>query len=157
MPVSRLTDGLPITTEWLNSLADEINLLSVPAGTTQTTAGTTSVGSQISIGGQYFSNTTRPLQIMADRVTATAVAGSNIAELSPVFKTPFADNDVIVVATPSFVSNGTRKGKPFKAAASVGKITSKGFLLSVVLVNDEQDFNAGKEVIVDYIAIGKKK
>lgn len=155
MPVSRLTDGLPITTEWLNSLADEINLLSVPA------AGNGQVGisstSQVSVAGKYFSNTTRPIQILADRVTATAVGGSNIAELSPVFQTPFADNDVIVVATPSFVSNGTRKGKPFKAAASVGKITSKGFLLSVVLVHDDQDYNAGKEVIVDYIAIGKKK
>jgi hypothetical protein len=154
MPVSRLTDGLPITTEWLNSLADEINLFGASTGVNRT--GQTS-SSQISIGGQYFSNTTSPLQIMADRVTATVIGGSAIAELSPVFKVPFLDNDVIVVATPSFISNGTRIGKPFRASASVGKITSKGFLLSVVLVNEDQDSSSGKEVIVDYIAIGKKK
>jgi hypothetical protein len=154
MPVSRLTDGLPITTEWLNSLADEINLFGASSGNTQ--RGATS-SSQISIGGQYFSNTTSPLQIMADRVTATVIGGAAIAELSPVFKVPFLDNDVIVVATPSFISNGSRIGKPFRASASVGKITSKGFLLSVVLVNEDQDSSSGKEVIVDYIAIGKKK
>lgn len=154
MAVSRLTDGLPITTEWLNSLADEINLLGVTTGLNR--AGTTS-SSQISIGGQYFSNTTSPLQIMADRVTTTVMGGASVAELSPVFKVPFLDNDVIVVATPSFISNGTRIGRPFRASASVGKITSKGFLLSVVLVNEDQDSSSGKEVIVDYIAIGKKK
>jgi hypothetical protein len=154
MPVSRLTDGLPITTEWLNSLADEINLLGVSTGDPQRR---TTPSSQITIGGQYFSNTTSPLQIMADRVTTTVIGGAAIAELSPTFKVPFLDNDVIVVATPSFISNGNRIGKPFRASASVGKITSKGFLLSVVLVNEDQDSSSGKEVIVDYIAIGKKK
>lgn len=157
MAVSRLTDGLPITTEWLNSLTDEINLISASLSSSGTT--TTSSGSgvnQIDILGKFFSNTTRPLQIVADRVTVTATAGTDVAELSPTFQAPFADNNVIVVATPSFVSQGTRKGKPFKATASVGAITSKGFLCSVSLVVDSMDFNQGKEVIVDYIAIGKK-
>jgi len=158
MAVSRLTDGLPITTEWLNSLSDEINnlsaILSSSASGTTTSAG--SGASKIDILGSFFSNTTRPLQIVADRITVTASGGTSVAELSPTFQSPFADNNVIVVATPSFVSQGTRMGKPFKASASVGAITSKGFLCSVTLVDDGMDFNQGKEVIVDYIAIGKR-
>jgi len=154
MPVSRLTDGLPITTEWLNSLADEIN--SITSSSSSSTQASSTGVNQIDILGKFFANTTRPLQIVADRVTVTATAGTDVAELSPVFQSPFADNNVIVVATPSFVSAGDRLGKPFKASASVGKITSKGFLCSVSLVSDTMEYNKGKEVIVDYIAIGKK-
>lgn len=156
MPVSRLTDGLPITTEWLNSLTDEINAISAALSGSNSGSGAVTSANKIDILGKFFSNTTRPLQIVADRVTVTATGGTDVAEISPVFQAPFADNNVIVVATPSFVSQGTRKGKPFKAAASVGAITSKGFLCSVSLVSDTMEYNQSKEVIVDYIAIGKK-
>lgn len=154
---SRLTDGLPITTEWLNSLVDSINELSGNSG-----SGTTSSGPSqrsISVLGQYFNDSTRPVQIIADSVTTSATGGADTAEMTVSFPTQFADNNVIVVATSAFVSAGTRKNRPFKAAASVGLITSKKFELSVVLTADSgsaSEFNSGKQVIVNYIAIGKK-
>jgi hypothetical protein len=150
---SRLTDGIPITTEWLNSLVDAINDIGTGGGTTTST---TSSQRAISVLGQYFNDSSRAVQIVADSVTGTAVAGENEKEFTVNFPTQFADNNVIVTATAAFVSQGTRKNRPFKAAASVGLITNKKFELSVILTDDEQTFNKGKQVIVNYIAIGKK-
>jgi hypothetical protein len=153
---SRLTDGIPITTEWLNSLVDAINDINSGSGTT---TGTTSSQRSISVLGQYFNDSSRAVQIIADSVTGTAVAGEDTKEFTVNFPTQFADNNVIVVATSAFVSQGTRKNRPFKAAASVGLTTSKKFELSVVLTDDSgaaAEFNKGKQVIVNYIAIGKK-
>jgi hypothetical protein len=151
---SRLTDGIPITTEWLNSLVDAINDLSAPSGGTTSASG----GSQraISVLGQYFNDSSRSVQIVADSVTGTATGGEDTKEFTVNFPVQFADNNVIVVATSAFVSQGARKNRPFKAAASVGLVTNKKFELSVVLTSDSMDFNTGKQVIVNYIAIGKK-
>ena len=148
---SRLTDGIPITTEWLNSLVDAINGLSAPSGGA-------SGGSQrsISVLGQYFNDSSRSVQIVADSVTGTATGGEDTKEFTVNFPVQFADNNVIVVATSAFVSQGARRNRPFKAAASVGLVTNKKFEMSVVLTSDNVDFNTGKQVIVNYIAIGNK-
>lgn len=156
MGVSRLTDGLPITTEWLNSLVDEIARVGAAVTGTQSAE---SVADVIDVQGQFFKSTTRPIQILAERITGQASAGSGEYEHDIVFSPAFADNNVLVVATPSFVSESTtsgRGGRPFKASASVGAITSKGCKLTVTLVDDEQTFNKGKNVVVNYIAIGKR-
>lgn len=152
MAVSRLTDGLPVTTEWLNSLVDEINGFS---GSTSGSS-TSSTSSNIEVFGSLINSDTGSIRVIAERVRSTADGGTTRVEMAPTFPKPFKDNNVIVVATPSFVSNGTRKGKPFLANASVGAISSKGFLLTISLVRDDMDFNENKEVIVDYIAIGRK-
>lgn len=152
---SRLTDGIPVTTEWLNSLVDAINDLSADTGS----SGVSSSQRSISVLGQYFNDSSRPIQIVADTITKTATEGAETTEFTVPFPTQFADNNVIVVATASFVSQGTRKNRPFKAAASVGLITNKKFELSVVLTDDigsASEFNKGKQVTVNYIAIGKK-
>jgi hypothetical protein len=148
---SRLTDGIPITTEWLNSLVDAINGLSAPSGGA-------SSGSQrsISVLGQYFNDSSRSVQIVADSVTGTATGGEDTKEFTVNFPVQFADNNVIVVATSAFVSQGARQNRPFKASASVGLVTNKKFEMSVVLTSDNVDVNTGKQVIVNYIAIGKK-
>jgi len=153
---SRLTDGIPITTEWLNSLVDAINGISASSGST---ANSTSSQRAISVLGTHFNDSSRAVQIVADSVTGTAVAGEDTKEFTVNFPTQFADNNVIVIATSAFVSQGNRKNRPFKAAASVGLITNKKFELSVVLTDDvgaAAEFNKGKQVIVNYIAIGKK-
>lgn len=149
MAVSRLTDGLPITTEWLNSIVDEINNLK--GGT-----GTATSGNVVEFVGTFFSSTTRPIQVVADRVTGVAAGGELTFEASVVFPNSFGDSNVIVVATPSFISTTDRLGKPVKASASVGQIASTGFLLTVSFVEDSNTYTAGKQVTVDYIAIGKK-
>jgi hypothetical protein len=150
---SRLTDGIPITTEWLNSLVDAINDIS---SRDNSASSATSSQRAISVLGTNFNDASRAIQIVADSVTGTAVAGENEKEFTVNFPTQFADNKVIVVATSAFVSDGERKNRPFKAAASVGLITNKKFELSVVLTNESMEFNRGKQVIVNYIAIGKK-
>jgi hypothetical protein len=151
---SRLTDGIPITTEWLNSLVDAINDISATTGSP--TSGTSSSQRAISVLGQYFNDSSRSIQIVADSVTGNATGGEDTKEFTVNFPVQFADNNVIVVATSAFVSQGARKNRPFKAAAAVGLVTNKKFELSVVLTSDSVDFNAGKQVIVNYIAIGKK-
>jgi len=149
MAVSRLTDGLPITTEWLNSIVDEINNLK--GGT-----GTTTSGNVVEFVGNFFSSTTRPIQVIAERITGNAAGGELTFESAVTFPSSFADSNVIVVATPSFISTTDRIGKPVKASASVGQIASTGFLLTVSFVEDSNTYTAGKQVTVDYIAIGKK-
>ena len=156
MAVSRLTDGLPITTEWLNSIVDEIMKLSSAVTGTESAG---SISDIIDVEGDFFKSTTRPIQILANRISGQASAGTGQYEHNIVFDPSFADNTVIVVATPSFLSASTTSGRgglPFKAAASVGGITSKGCKLTVSLVDDDQSYNQGKQVIVDYIAIGKR-
>lgn len=149
MAVSRLTDGLPITTEWLNSIVDEIN--NIKGG-----SGTTSSGNTVEFVGNFFSSTNRPIQVVAERITGNAAGGELTFESTVVFPTSFADSNVIVVATPSFISTTDRIGRPVKASASVGQIASTGFLLTVSFVEDSNTYTAGKQVTVDYIAIGKK-
>lgn len=151
MPVSRLTDGLPITTEWLNSIVDEINNITGKSPTSSSNG-----GDIVDVIGNFFSSSERPIQIVADRLTGTSSGGEVTFESSVVFPTAFADSNVIVVATPSFVSTTDRVGKPVKASASVGAIGSTGFLLTVSFVEDSNTYAAGKQVTVDYIAIGKK-
>ena len=154
MAVSRITDGLPITYEWLNSIVEEINALS--AKSVGSSGSSVSTVDNIDVMGSFFNATTRTIQIIADQWSGTATAGRATFEDTISFSPAFADNNVIVVATPAFVSNGTRKGRPFKSSASVGGIDKNKFELTVSLVEDDMDFNKGKQVVINYIAIGKK-
>ncbi len=155
MAVSRLTDGLPVTFEWLNSLVEEINALSAKVGVSSSGSSVSTIDN-IDVMGSFFNSTTRTIQIIAEEWTGTATAGRATFEDTVKFNPGFADNNVIVVVTAAFVSNGTRKGRPFKASASVGGIDKNKFELTVSLVEDDMDFNKGKQVVVNYIAIGKK-
>lgn len=145
---SRLTDGLPITTEWLNSLVDSINDLTPTSADSSTIRPVIYTGAALSGSGS--------LQIEAGQHSGTATTGASTYEATVSFNTPFKDNNVIVVATSTFISNGTRKNRPFKAAASIGLITNSKFECSLVLTDDDMDFNAGKSVTFNYIAIGKR-
>ena len=66
MAVSRLTDGLPITTEWLNSIVDEIMKLSSAVTGTESAG---SISDIIDVEGDFFKSTTRPIQILANRIS----------------------------------------------------------------------------------------
>lgn len=151
MAVNRLTDGMPVTTEWLNSLVDNINNALSSVDTLN------SPKRFVDFYSTFFGASTNDLQVVAERMSGVAAGSTNKVEMTVTFTKEFADSNVIVVATPSFASAGERKGRPFKATASVAGITSKGFELTVGLYNDDQDFHAGKVVTVDYIAIGRRK
>ena len=145
---SRLTDGLPITTEWLNSLVDAINDL------TPTSSDSSAIRPVVYTGAAL--GTSGSLQIEAGEHTGTATTGASTYEATVSFNTPFKDNNAIVVVTSTFVSQGTRKNRPFKAACSVGLVTNSKFECSVILTDDDMDFSKGKSVTFNYIAIGKR-
>jgi hypothetical protein len=147
---NRLTDGLPITTEWLNTLVDEINSLKGVS----VSPGSTSLAKKINVLGSGFTGD-RTIQVVADTFTDIIPAGENVLDRTVQFQTPFYDNNVIVVVTPSFVSTSNRVNRPFLSYASVGLVTSSKFELSVALTSDLSDLSNGRSVVVNYIAIGK--
>jgi hypothetical protein len=147
---SRLTDGLPITTEWLNSLVDAINDIQG----TDNSSGTSGAISHMGITNSQGNNL-----IIESGVHTGQVSSAEVYESTVEFRSAFADSDIVVVTTPSFVSSSTNSGRyllPFKAYTSVGSITKTNFKLSAFLGNDDSTFSAGKTIIVNYIAIGKK-
>ena len=147
---NRLTDGLPISTEWLNTLVDEINSLQ---GITASSA--TSPSRKINVYGTGFTGSSRTVQVIADQWSGTAPSGVTTLDATVNFPTPFADNNIIVVATPSFLSASGRNNKPFRSYAMVGGITTSKFELAVDLTEAEADLGTGRNVLVNYIAIGK--
>jgi hypothetical protein len=142
---TRLTDGTPLSFEWLNSLVDEINSLA-PASTS------TSGGASEIIRFFGSAATTNKHAIVIDKFTGTMQPIG--LELDVVFPAPFADNKVIVVPTIESLSiTGARQGKPIRVGCSIGAVTATGFKLSVF--NEETvDTTSTFPVTVHYIAIG---
>lgn len=150
---TRLSDGIPVTTEWLNNLVDEINALRNNSSTSST-AGTTSTAVDFILPG--FSGTS-PVQVLTGTVSGQVTTSADVFEADVNFAVPFADTNVFVICTPTFASTGSRNGKPAKAAASVCAVTESAFKLAVMLVDDSTQTAGTKQVTVNYIAIGKKK
>jgi hypothetical protein len=147
---SRLTDGLPITTEWLNSLADAINDLE--GNRTESAAG--GLVSHMGMANNQADNL-----IIESGVHTGQSSNASVYDATVQFRSAFADSDIVVVTTPAFVSSsmvGERYLLPFNTYTSVGAITKTGFKLSAFMGNDNGTFSAGKTIIVNYIAIGKK-
>lgn len=140
---SRLTDGLPISTEWLNSLVDAINDLTPNSSDSSTIRPVIYTGSVL--------GPTASLQIEAGKHTGVSTQGAAAYEASVSFNTPFKDNDVVVVVTPTF-TNGS--GRPYKASCSVSGIDNKKFECSVAL--SESNPSTSVNVTFNYIAIGKR-
>jgi hypothetical protein len=148
---SRLTDGLPITTEWLNSLVDAINDIQ---GNDRSSGGSGAI-SHMGITNNQADN----LIIESGVHTGQALGSSNVYSATVEFRSAFADSDIVVVTTPAFVSTSTSSSGylfPFNAYTSVGSITKTNFKLSAFMGNDDGTFSAGKTIIVNYIAIGRR-
>jgi hypothetical protein len=97
--------------------------------------------------------------IIESGVHTGQVSSADVYESTVEFRSAFADSDIVVVTTPAFISSSTNSGRyllPFKAYTSVGSITKTNFKLSAFLGNDDSTFSAGKTIIVNYIAIGKR-
>jgi hypothetical protein len=151
---TRLSDGIPVTTEWLNGLVEEINAIknSIPSSSTGSAAASKII-EFIGPGLQGSSS----IQVLTGVINGLSTAKADVFEADVNFSVPFADKNVFIVCTPTFPSVGTRKGKPSKAAASVCAITDSSFKLTVMLVDDDDQFTGSKQVSINYIAIGKKK
>jgi hypothetical protein len=151
---TRLSDGIPVTTEWLNGLVEEINALKNNQSSNNTgSAAASKIIEFIGPGLQGSSS----IQVLTGVINGLSTAKADVFEADVNFSVPFADKNVFIVCTPTFPSVGKRKGKPSKAAASVCAITESSFKLTVMLVDDDDQFTGSKQVSINYIAIGKKK
>lgn len=151
---TRLSDGIPVTTEWLNNIADEINALR-NASSTGTGTGS-AAATVVDFFGPGLSGSSA-IQVLTGTVTGQVTASADVFEADVNFAVPFSDNNVFIVCTPTFASVGPRNGKPAKSSASVCAITDSAFKLAVMLVNDSSQTAGSTQVTVNYIAIGKKK
>lgn len=143
---TRLTDGTPLSFEWLNSLVDEINSLA-PNSTSTSGGGASEII-------RFFGSaaTTNKHAIVIEKITDTMQPIG--LELDVTFPAPFADNKVVVVPTIESLSiTGARQGKPIRVGCSIGAVTATGFKLSVF--NEEVvDTTSTFPVTIHYIAIG---
>ena len=148
---TRLSDGMPITTEWLNQLVTEINDLKNNSSSSSSSTG--AAQKVIEFYGPGLSGNTA-VQVQTGTFSTTAPAAQKTVEGNVNFPVPFADNNVFIVTTPSFPDPN---GRPAKASASVAGVNASSFKITVMLVTDTDSFGADRAVSVNYIAIGKKK
>jgi hypothetical protein len=140
---------MPITTEWLNQLVAEINELK---NTTSSSAASSVAARSVEFYGPGLSGNAA-LQVQTGSFSISAAANQALVEGNINFGIPFADNNVFVVASPTFADSN---GRPARASVSLSDIRASSFRITVSLVNDIDKFTADKQVTINYIAIGKK-
>ena len=144
MGVSRLSDGTPLTFEWLNSLADAINKLE---------ALNSDDGSFDGLAGK------KDIQVLTGSVpvviTGKDATGSKIIKKNIQFKNAFSDKKVVVIAMVTSTA-AKQQNKPIPAGVAVGEITETSFDAAIQLFDDEGKFG---KVSFDlrYVAIGKRQ
>ena len=144
MGVSRLSDGTPLTFEWLNSLADAINnleALNKDDGSFDGLAGKENV--QVLTGS------------VPVNITGKDTKGGKIVLKNIKFKNPFSDKNIVVIAMVTSTA-AKQNNKPIPAGVAVGEITPNNFDASIQLFDDEGKF--GKTSFeLRYVAIGKRQ
>jgi len=147
--VAKLSDGQPITFEWLNSLVAEINDLRADL-TANNKADLTRVR-PIVYGGDAIA-TAGKIKVIADQ-QKVGDARKSKAAFNAVVKFPgngFKDASVIVVATSDMPKSKTSAEK---LVVSVANITKNGFTCTVTPI-DGETLTVGQDVIINYIAVG---
>jgi hypothetical protein len=145
---SMLTDGNPLTYDWLNLLVGEINTLSSSAA-----LGKNNV--KIKMIPNHFTTkvSTNTVQILTGKATVTLGKGKSRGKTPPVkFGAPFAASDVLVVASVNY--NGTDPG--VDAVCWVTNIDESGCMFWVKRF-DSVNKKQTTPVTINYIAIGKAK
>lgn len=144
MGVSRLSDGTPLTFEWLNSLVDAINnleALNKDDGSFDGLAGKENI--QVLTGSKTVN------------ITGKDATGSKVIIKDIKFKTPFSDKNVVVIAMVTSTA-AKQNNKPIPAGVAVGEITENNFDAAIQLFDDEGKF--GKTSFeLRYVAIGKRQ
>lgn len=143
MPVPILSDGTPLTFEWLNSVANAINALEVDNKNNSNIL----VSGIKDAGDIQIVTGTQDINLGADQ------KGVQIRRKDIYFPVAFADAAVTVVAMVTHDVGGNTKPNP--AAISVDGITDKKFNATIQVF--DADNNIKKEKFkVRYIAIGKR-
>ena len=156
-----LSDGQPITFEWLNSLASEINGLrrDLAANAAADRA------SAAALAATERANRARPVVYSGDAIARAgkikviadqqkigdASAGKGAFNNYVDFPgNGFKDASVIVVATADMRKNKTSAEQ---LAVSVANVTKNGFTCTVTPI-DGESLKKGQDVIINYIAVG---
>jgi hypothetical protein len=148
--VQRLSDGQPITFEWLNSLVAEINDLRADLSA-NTRADAQNRLRPITYAGDAI-NTAGKIKVIADQ-QKIGDARKSKAAFNAYVDFPgngFKDASVIVVATSDMRKNKTSAEK---LVVSVANVTKNGFTCTVTPI-DGETLTVGQDVIINYIAVG---
>lgn len=147
---AQLSDGQPITFEWLNSLVSEINALRVDLAA-NTKADAENRLRPITYAGDAISSAGKIKVIADQQKVGDARAGK--AAFNAYVSFPgngFKDASVIVVATADMSKTKTSAEQ---LAVSVANVTKNGFTCTVTPI-DNESLKKGQDVIINYIAVG---
>jgi hypothetical protein len=146
MGVPNLSDGTPLTYEWLNQVADAINKLDVNS----------SDYSNVKFAGDIKGDNILVLTGTEDITVSQKDASGSIIRVNGIkFKTAFLDNTVTVVAMVTS-SQARQNDKPTAAGVMIGQVTANSFDAVIQFFADEARFGK-KKLQLKYVAIGKKQ
>jgi len=154
---AQLSDGQPITFEWLNSLVAEINLLrsQLAANTAADAAANRAAAANrprpIVYAGDAIASAGK-IKVIADQHTVGDSKKQTTAFNAYVdfAGNGFKDANVIVVATADMRKNKTSAEQ---CAVSVANVTKDGFTCTVTPI-DGESLKAGQPVVINYLAVG---
>lgn len=144
-----LSDGQPITFEWLNSLASEIESLKTELEANS--ADDKTRHRPVIYSGDAIAKAGK-IKVIADQ-QKVGDARSGKAAFNAYVDFPgngFKDASVIVVATADMKKTKTSAEQ---LAVSVANVTKDGFTCTVTPI-DAESLKAGQDVVINYIAVG---
>lgn len=145
MGVPNLSDGYPLTYEWLNQVADAINKLDA---SNQDDSNVKFAGY---VSGDDILVVTGSVDIsVGANATRSVIRQNNIA-----FPVSFADNKVTVIAMVTSIA-AKQDAEPVAAGVAIGEVTSTNFDAIIQLFADGARFGK-KKLQLRYVAIGKKQ
>jgi hypothetical protein len=144
MAVSELSDGNPLTYNWLNDLVAEIN---------QTSRDVKSVtgSSKINMIADHMSST-KYVQMLTGKTVVNLAGKESIDKTLVTFSTPFASADVLVIPTINF----RNAAEEIYATAWVTNINESGCVIRVKRF-PPVDKKKSTPITINYLAIGKGK
>jgi hypothetical protein len=147
--VQKLSDGQPITFEWLNSLVSEVN--SIRTDLSANTRADLERVRPITFAGDSIASAGK-IKVIADQHKVGDAKGGKAAFNAYVdfVGNGFKNARVIVVATADIRRT---KASAEQCAVSVANVTKNGFTCTVTPI-DNESFSKGQDVIINYIAIG---
>ena len=143
-----LSDGNPLTYDWLNLLVGEVNTLS-------TTSALSKDNVKIKMIPRHYttSTVTNTVQVVTGKATVSLGKGKTRGKSAPIkFPATFSASDVLVVANVNY--NGTDPG--VDAVCWVTNIDESGCMFWVRRF-DSPNKNQTTAVTINYIAIGKAR
>lgn len=146
MGIPNLSDGTPLTFEWLNMVADAINKLDLANNDDS------NVKFDGSVKGDDILVVTGSEDI---NVAGDTIKGSIIRKNNIKFPVAFLNNNVTVIAMVTS-NQAAQNDKPVAAGVAVGDISANGFDAVIQLFADEAKFGK-KKFQLKYVAIGKKQ